>query len=648
MLPPITAACPLRVADVVGSAGRLLAVRMVSLPCLAASNRLEELPVLLLLAARPAEPGADTGLLDRLAADPLAEVVRPAPLSLGATGGLVRGWLGEPDDGFCQACHAATGGNPFLLLALLSTLRQDGVLPRASQAGRIGELGPRAVARAVQGRLARLPAGTVRLAEAVAVLGTDAELGRAAALAGLDSDAAAAAADALTASELLRPGRPLEFAHPVVRAAVYDGLPPAGRARAHRRAAALLDRLGAGMERVGAQLLSAEPAGDQWVVSALRAAARRALAEGAADAGVTYLRRALAEPPAAAARGELLRELGAAERRAGDPAATGHLRQAVELAAPGPAAAAAATELAQALLQQGEAARADEVLDAALAAVPAADRELAVRLEAELISAAMNGLTGLPLATRRIEGLRVEVRGDNAAEQALLGTLAPLASWRGQPAGEAVRLAEMALAGGRPLAEQTADSLLFYQPVYALVTAGRFEAAGHHLDLALADARARGSLLGFALASHFRSLLALRRGQLADGEAEASNAVEAGLRLPWPLGLPAAVSGLVDVLVERGELDAAEAALVHAGAGDAPGARLPDAYPTRMLLHSRGMLRLAQGRAAEGLDDLEELDRRARRSPVLDPFQVPFRLGLALVHAALGQAERARLPAGTA
>jgi hypothetical protein len=51
------------------------------------------------------------------------------------------------------------------------------------------------------------------------------------------------AADRLAAAGILAPGRPLTFAHPIVRAAVYGELSGAERAAGHRRAAELLDAI---------------------------------------------------------------------------------------------------------------------------------------------------------------------------------------------------------------------------------------------------------------------------------------------------------------------------------------------------------------------------------------------------------------------
>ena len=52
------------------------------------TRRLEELSVLVVVAARGSEPGAQTSLLARLRAEPLTRVVRPSPLSGGLLGVL--------------------------------------------------------------------------------------------------------------------------------------------------------------------------------------------------------------------------------------------------------------------------------------------------------------------------------------------------------------------------------------------------------------------------------------------------------------------------------------------------------------------------------------------------------------------------------
>ena len=69
--------------------------------------------------------------------------------------------------------------------------------------------------------------------------------------------------------------------HPGVRLVLGE------RAIAHARAARLLEREGAGAERVALHLLHTEPAGSADAVDLLRAAAHDANARGAPDAAAT-------------------------------------------------------------------------------------------------------------------------------------------------------------------------------------------------------------------------------------------------------------------------------------------------------------------------------------------------------------------------
>lgn len=198
----------------------------------------------------------------------------------------------------------------------------------AADAARVTRVAPQGVVRWVLGRLAALGEAAQRLAFAFAVLGADAGLSDAAALAELEPAVAVIAADALIAANILTAGRPYEFVHPLVGAAVYDGLPPAGRAEAHRRAAHLAADRGARAERVAAHLVASDPGRDGWVVEVLRAAAREANASGAPASAARYLERVLAEAPPSTARADLLLELGEAQLQAGLAGAIQSMRQA--------------------------------------------------------------------------------------------------------------------------------------------------------------------------------------------------------------------------------------------------------------------------------------------------------------------------------
>src|SRR4051794_27608252 len=76
-------------------------------------QRLDELPIALLVTTRPLEDGDQAKLGHRIVRHRLTERAQLAPLSGNAVAVLVRDALGEAaDESFCRACASATGGNP--------------------------------------------------------------------------------------------------------------------------------------------------------------------------------------------------------------------------------------------------------------------------------------------------------------------------------------------------------------------------------------------------------------------------------------------------------------------------------------------------------------------------------------------------------
>ena len=220
------------------------------------------------------------------------------------------------------------------------------------------------------------------------MLGDDAEPREAAALAGLDVNAAAAAADALAAAGTLEVGPPLRFAHPLLRNAVYADLSGAERMTSHRQAADLLASAGAEPERIAIHLLATDPDGDPRVVETLGAAARRALEHGAPEAAITYLRRALVEPPDPRARPGLLRSLMTASLFSMDQGALEDLPTDLlgELTADPQNLFAAASELSPVLLVAGRTEEGLALLErATAAAIEAGDYDLVMRFQAQTV-----------------------------------------------------------------------------------------------------------------------------------------------------------------------------------------------------------------------------------------------------------------------
>ena len=600
--------------------------------------RLDGLPVAVLASARSGEQVAVD--LARLAAGPETTSLRPEPLSIQATATLCGQMLGtQVAHDFAAACREATGGNPFYLEALLREVKELNVPPDAREAIHVRHIGPGAVAQAVLLRLSGAPAAANALVRAVAVLGDGPGLAEAAGLAGLAEEQAASAADLLVALAIMRPGEGLEFAHPIVRQAVYADIGYRERGLAHARAAGILAAGGASAERVAAQLAQAEPAGEPGRVELLRRVAADALGRGAPAAAVTWLGRALVEPPPPADRAAVLLELGSAELRLAMPEAVDHLAAAVEVISEPALLASSVRRLAEALTMSGQADRAVEAIEPVIETVAARDRELALLLEAELAGHAQEG----SLETRAAAASRLErhagLDGATPGERLVQAVLAFEHARTSESAAAAVTHLERGLADGKLLGEKDLDVAgPFYLLMVGLLATDALDLADACLEQALADARARASIPALAFALEFRGWVSLRRGAVTQAEADAQAALELLTTHDVELGTAYALALLIEALIEEGEAEAAEQALRRTG----PGEQIPAGLAHNDLLHARGRLRLAQGRARQALDDLLEFGRRDELWGGASPLASRWRSHAAAALAAAGDSGRAR------
>lgn len=568
--------------------------------------RLADLPVLVAVAVRPREPGADRRALDALATDPLAVVLRPLPLSDAAVATFADAELGDvPDRTFSEACRRATGGNPFLLRELLRELAAERVAPTADSAPLVRQLAPPTVARTVLLRLARLPDDASALARAVVVLGEDSPLQRSARLAGLSDERAADAAAALVRADILAATRPPAFVHPIIRAAVHADIEPGALAAGHRRAAALLAEESAGPDAIAVHLLATEPARDPSVVATLREAAARARARGAAGTSAACLRRALAEPPPAAERAAVVVELGSAEMQAGDPvAAAEHFEEGIRIAGDPRSRAATARERALALLAADRRDEAFAVLERAVEEVADVDAGLALWIEASLIGIARAERSRLAWVRERLARYRGRLTGGTVGERMLLATQAHLDAFSprsGESAAALADVAERALGSGQLRKDAGGTSLPFFYAIDVLLLADRAEPARRALDEAVEEARRRGSAPAFALACGVRCGLFAREGALAAAEADGRSCAELSLEQGWFLAAPNMLGALVGVLVDRGELDDAERFLAVSGMSARTAGH--DLGVARVV-HARARLRAARGDVAGARADL--------------------------------------------
>src|SRR3954454_6701191 len=174
------------------------------------AHRMADLPVLLVVAFRPAEPGSDAAeLLEALATAPGAQVLRPGPLSVIATGVLLQAVFGTAvDERFAATCHEVSEGNPLLLTALARSLQTAGIAPDAGGTAAVLERAPAIVSAFVLPRLRQLPGSAGAVARALTVLGAGTELRFLAAVAGVDPVGTARAVDRLVAGRPLRRGAP--------------------------------------------------------------------------------------------------------------------------------------------------------------------------------------------------------------------------------------------------------------------------------------------------------------------------------------------------------------------------------------------------------------------------------------------------------
>jgi DNA-binding NarL/FixJ family response regulator len=603
-------------------------------------RRADELAVCVVVAVREGEGEREP--LAALAPGRESELLALRELSVRASAALVRGALGAGAAvEFCAACHKATGGNPFMLRELLTQLEHDRVQPSAERAAEVARITPEAVIGTVLLRLSRLSPDARELADAVAIIGDAGGLAEAARVAGLDPGEGARAADALVEAGILQAGTRLSFAHPLVREVVYGALAVHERAHQHGQAARLLAQAGADPGRVATQLLASAPENDRWVVERLCGAAHAAIAQGAPSTAADLLERALDEPPVESERATVLGELGRVELTAGRASAAERLRGAVELSSEPDDRARALLGLGKALYVGGQPAEAAEALERGLSELEQAgaqDRSLAALLQAAWLGVAR---TEVPLRARAT-GVLHELsarppRGESYGERALLAQLSGQLTFEGEPRERALELARMALGDGALIREETSDGTGWVAAMGALGWGDDFDAFERLQELALEDARRRGSVIGFASASYGYSFSHYYRGMLSDAIADAQQAIAAE-RDGWRQFLPAARAQLAWALIDRGELDAAAAELQRARHDAAWEASSMQA----LVLEAQARIHLARGEHEQALRAALEAGEVAMQSLIPNPSVVPWRARAALAAAGLGRDEQAQ------
>jgi DNA-binding CsgD family transcriptional regulator len=559
------------------------------------ADRVQELPIALVVGLRMGEPDVPEEPLLRLSGQAGRAVLRPAPLTLAAVHQVVHASLNQaPEPAFVRACAWATGGNPFLLVALVEALRAEGVAPRGRSAARVGGMVPGEVLRATALRVRRLPDTAVSLARAAAILGDRAPIAQVAALAELDIESAERAADLLAQARLLDVGEPLSFCHPLITAAVIEEMGALAAGRAHRRAVAILGDAGQPAPAIAGHLLFTRPEADPHSVEILRQAARAALACGESTGAARLLRRALEEPPADEILPAVLLDLAYAEAANGQPEAAGRLDCALALITEPGDRARATHALSRLLSAQGEFGRAAAVAERGLTELDSG-HPLRGMLQTSYFAAAAFEPTTRSHAIAQMEPIRRRARaGQLPADRALVAQLA-LREVNDAGAHEHVRSLAQAALSGDPLIEPVTQGRALGFAVAALIQIDEFELAEAALAAALDSARARGLLVAAGAARHWRALVHYRCGRLHEAivDAEAAHQIA---RSGWATyeGWSAAI--LAHARMEVGELHGAREAI-------ALGEAAPAGVDRTLVLEARGRLALLEGEPEAALAD---------------------------------------------
>ena len=603
--------------------------------------RLQGLPILVALSVRTGAEGFPGDLVP-LMLEARAPVLRPHPLSEAAVARLVRADLGgAAGDLLCRACSDATGGNPFLLSELLGEFRREGRSVRDIDPSEVDQLVPERISKSVLVRVGRLDPDATALARSVAVLGEWARISMCAKLIGLEVAKAAALAAGLVDIEVLLPGEPLRFVHPIVRTAVYEDLTRPQQADLHAQAARLLAQQHCERGVIAAHLLATTPVGDPDVVALLREAARTALAGGAPDTAAALLRRALGEPPEDADRPQVVFELGNAEYEIADPSATRHLREAIETTADPLIRARAVTALAWTNHPDARSQRAQlPFYESAAAEIGVHDRELELQLEGARLGALLLN-PDLP-ARFEDEAARFADLPSLTRAECMIRSFVARRALEGGPISAAGDLAEQAAAhpalvseGGHPLWRTNVT--------ICLLEAERYEVAEHILSRAIRHAERMGSPQWLARALWLRGLVRHRRGDLRAAEVDGRAAVD----IQGPNADYTKVPGLVvviDALADQGRADEGEALLSERGMD----AELTPTLFSVLPLLARGRMYASVGNLGRARDDLLDALRRIEASRGMFPWANDARVALVPVLLSLDDRTGARAVADEA
>jgi DNA-binding CsgD family transcriptional regulator len=600
-------------------------------------QRVADLPVAVVAAFRTGDVVADDVTANALRNMPAAVHLRPAPLSVDAVGQLLRSLDPTADASTIHAVFEATRGNPFFVAEVGRDRRASHAREPASPMPV-----PESVARSVKERIARLDSTAQHLGEAIAVLGEEADLRRAARLCGMSDEEALRIARELTDAGIIEAVGALGFAHPLVRAAVYSGIPSVARGRLHRDAGLLLATDSAPLGVIGGQLLEAERSGDARVIDLLRRAADEAVLRGEPRVAVRLLARALEEPPTGSERVVLLIALARAEALIASPAAIERFRMVLDSVTGRKQRAELLLELGHALMATAQWEAACETFEQGIGELRPTghdledtDRSLHDQLEAGFVSSAWVSMDRAGEAEAIVDRILTAER-PGAVHRGL-------AIWAAFHRNATVSASadDVCAIVRRALSEVSLDELIAEGQTVE-VAAGALLATDElqtEIDLLSGAIEAAGRARAYGkvgIYSYCRAWPFLFSGRLTDAVADAQAAIRAA-DAGWETYVPAARAALALALLELDDLDAAAEALTF------DGERWAGRVDFELLIPlARGRLAFARGDLSAALELFGESGQAATRMGMRTNAPADWRVWTVTTLARLGRRDEAR------
>ncbi|WHT17590.1 AAA family ATPase [Crossiella sp. CA-258035] len=261
----------------------------------------DQLPLLLVTTCRPVPRRREVQELRAALARRGHPLLVLEPLADGQAAELLAGLpgLGELPGAARDRLRELALGNPLYLRELADAARRSGASGRGARL-------PSSFAEALTGRLRVVPEGSAEILRMAALLGGRFAVTEVAVLMRRPAaELVLGLQDALAAGIVVDAGSHMAFRHPLIRQALYDGMPAALRAALHREAAQTLADSGGGALRVAEQLLASGQPGDAWAREWLAGTAT-ALAAHAPEIAIELLCRDVDQAVVEDGHGEVL------------------------------------------------------------------------------------------------------------------------------------------------------------------------------------------------------------------------------------------------------------------------------------------------------------------------------------------------------